>query len=98
MYKSLIGFIAALALCVGCASNNDSKQVACDNAEKAYLAYQALIAAGAIDVDKDTIAKAKLAAAVLGMYCGWDMQLTTAKNGAKAVPVYDGNGVPVLTR
>jgi len=94
--KMLIAVLAAAAVLVGCATNNDTQQVACDNAQKAYVAYQALVASGA-EVDADTIATVKIAASVLSMYCGWT-PVATGIIGVKdgRATVFDSNGVPIL--
>ena len=82
----------------GCSSmDKDSKKMTCDTAQQAYLAYQALIASGVVDVDPETVAYVKLAASFLGMYCGWTpVQSGAALTKGEPSTVFDSNGVPVL--
>lgn len=87
MHKSLIGFLAALALCVGCSSTSDSNKMTCETAKSAYEAYQVLVASGAVDIDPKTVAYVKIAAAFLDMYCGWSQQMAPAASVVGGVKV-----------
>ena len=94
--KTLLLAIACAVVIAGCATNNDTNQVVCENAQKAYLAYQALVASG-VEIDAEMQANVKIAAAVLSMYCGWT-PVMAAVPGAKGggLPVFDAYGVPLL--
>ena len=98
--RTTIAILAAMVMVLsGCSSmDKDSKKMTCDTAQQAYLAYQALIASGVVDVDPETVAYVKIAASFLGMYCGWTPE-TVVLTGAKGVErgtVFDANGVPIL--
>lgn len=57
------------ALLIGCANGKIDKLAACEGAQKAYAAYQATLAAGRTP-SEDEIAAARIAAAVIQVYCG----------------------------
>jgi len=100
--KQLFLALASITfLLIGCSStNNADEMITCETSQKAYIAYQTLLASGAVDIDPQTVAYVKLAASFLSMYCGWTPE-TVAVATAKSVklnPVFDSNGVPILRK
>lgn len=77
--------LAALCILVGGCSSTDKTIDACQTAEELYNAYVIATDAGMLEVSKEQVAQARLAAFILGQRCGW-------KLGAE-----DFNGVPRVT-
>jgi len=97
---TIVALTSMLLFGAGCSSTQqeDIKKFTCETAQSAYLAYQSLIAAGAVEIDAKTVAYVKAAAAFLSQTCGWDTQFALATKGGERgfTPVVDANGVPYL--
>lgn len=80
----LLAVASALFVAAGCGTTSDAKRADCARARQIYEAYVEAVAAG-LPQDEKAVAAAKIAAAVIAVYCATDD------------PWFDVNGVRVLT-